>query len=81
MSSDLEQKKNCKTLQDFNTFRATWFSDFHKKTAVFGCLTNALAPLHIALEGCSAAQNGSASLVDCNRKKIFFFFMNKILEK
>jgi len=26
------------------------------KTAVFGCLTNALAPLPIALESCSTAQ-------------------------
>ena len=33
------------------------FSDFRKKqTAVFGCLTNALAPPPIALERCSAAQ-------------------------
>jgi len=30
--------------------------DFRKKTAVFGCLTNALSPLPIALESCSAAQ-------------------------
>jgi len=29
---------------------------FAKKTAVFGCLTNALAPLPIALESCSTAQ-------------------------
>jgi len=29
---------------------------FAKKTAVFGCLTNALAPLPIALESCSAVQ-------------------------
>jgi len=32
------------------------FGDFRKKTAVFGCLTNALAPLPIALESCSTAQ-------------------------
>jgi len=33
------------------------FGDFRtKKTAVFGCLTNALAPPPIALESCSAAQ-------------------------
>jgi len=32
------------------------FSDFRKKTAVFGCLTNALAPSPIALESCSTAQ-------------------------
>jgi len=29
---------------------------FAKKTAVFGCLTNALAPLPTALESCSTAQ-------------------------
>jgi len=29
------------------------FGDFRKKTAVFGCLTNALAPPLIALESCS----------------------------
>jgi len=29
---------------------------FAKKTAVFGCLTNVLAPSPIALESCSAAQ-------------------------
>jgi len=29
---------------------------FAKKTAVFGCLTNALAPPPIALESCSTAQ-------------------------
>jgi len=29
---------------------------FQKKTAIFGCLTNALAPLPIALESCSTAQ-------------------------
>ena len=29
---------------------------FAKKTAVFGCLTNALAPPSIALESCSMAQ-------------------------
>ena len=32
------------------------FADFRKKTAVFGCLTNALAPPPIALESCSTAQ-------------------------
>jgi len=32
------------------------FGDFRKKTAVFGCLTNALAPPTIALESCLAAQ-------------------------
>jgi len=31
------------------------FDDFRKKTAVFGCLTNALAPLAIVLESCSTA--------------------------
>jgi len=32
------------------------FGDFRKKTAVFSCLTNVLAPLLIALESCSMAQ-------------------------
>jgi len=32
------------------------FSDFCKKTAVFVCLTNALAPPPIALESCSTAE-------------------------
>jgi len=32
------------------------FGDFRKKTAVFGCLTNAVAPPPITLESCSAAQ-------------------------
>jgi len=32
------------------------FIDFRKKTAVFGCLTNALAPPLIVLESCSRAQ-------------------------
>jgi len=33
------------------------FGNFHKKkTAVFGCLTNTLAPPPITLESCSAAQ-------------------------
>ena len=42
------------------------------KTAVFGCFTNTLAPLPIAQESCSMAQtaNGSASLLDCTRKKL-----------
>jgi len=34
-----------------------WYQRFsQKKTAVFGCLTNALAPVPIALESCSTAQ-------------------------
>jgi len=41
----------------FNTLAPWWFRRFsQKKTAVFGCLTNALAPLLIALESCSTAQ-------------------------
>jgi len=32
------------------------FGDSHKKTAVFGFLTNALAPPPIVLESCSTAQ-------------------------
>ena len=37
-------------------WRLGGFGDFCKKTAVFGCLTNALAPPPIALESCSTAQ-------------------------
>jgi len=37
-------------------WRLGGFGDFRKKTAVFGCLTNALAPPPIAPESCSTAQ-------------------------
>jgi len=37
-------------------WRLGGFGDFRKKTAVFGCLTNALAPPPIVLESCSKAQ-------------------------
>jgi len=38
-------------------WRLGGFGDFRKKkTAVFGCLANALAPPSIALESCSTAQ-------------------------
>jgi len=37
-------------------WRLGGFGDFRKKTAVFGCLTNDLAPLPITLESCSTAQ-------------------------
>jgi len=40
----------------FNLRIPLGFSDFRKKTAIFGCLTNTLAPLPIALESCSTAQ-------------------------
>jgi len=40
----------------FNTLASGWFWRFSQKTAVFGCLTNALAPPPIALESCSTAQ-------------------------
>jgi len=36
-------------------WRLGGFGDFRKKTAVFGCLTKALAPPPIALESCSTA--------------------------
>jgi len=40
-----------------NTLRAAWFRRIsQKKTAVFGCLTNVLAPPPIVLESCSVAQ-------------------------
>jgi len=43
--------------ESINTLRAAWFRRFlQKETAVFGCLTNALAPPPIALESSSAAQ-------------------------
>jgi len=37
-------------------WRLGGFGNFRKKTAVFGCFTNALAPPPIALESCSTAQ-------------------------
>jgi len=37
-------------------WRLAGFGDFRKKTAVFSCLTNALAPPPITLESCSTAQ-------------------------
>jgi len=48
----------CKTLgYSLTLWRLGGFGDFRKKTtAVFGCLTNALAPRLIALESCSTAQ-------------------------
>jgi len=47
----------CQLLKLLNTLASGWFWRFsHKKTAVFGCLTNALAPRPIALESCSTAQ-------------------------
>jgi len=40
-----------------NSLASGWFWRFsQKKTAVFGCLTNALAPPPIAPESCSTAQ-------------------------
>jgi len=45
------------THNTFNTLASGWFWQFsQKKTAVFGGLTNALAPPLIALESCSTAQ-------------------------
>jgi len=56
MTSPTNNTKS-KTLEYFLTpWRLGGFGDFRKKTAVFGCLTNALAPLLIALESCSTAQ-------------------------
>jgi len=46
-----------KEQSDLTLLEPPGFDDFlRKKTAVFCCLTNALAPLPIALESCSAAQ-------------------------
>jgi len=43
--------------QHFESRRTIYlYFDFGLKTAVFGCLTNALAPPPIALESCSSAQ-------------------------
>ena len=43
--------------QNVNTLAPGWFRQFSQKNpAIFGCLTNALAPLPIALESCSTAQ-------------------------
>jgi len=54
-------------------WRLGGFGDFHKKTAVFGCLTNALAPPPIALESRSVQRlkriDQSSRL---HSKKIFF---------
>jgi len=43
-------------LRQLTPWRLGGFGNFHKKTAVFGCLTNALAPPPIALASCSTAQ-------------------------
>jgi len=52
-----ENLNSAHCMEKFDTFRAVWFRRFlQKKTAIFGCLTNALAPPSIALESCSAAQ-------------------------
>jgi len=47
---------NVYNVNNLTPWRPLGFSDFRKKTAVFGCLTNALAPPPIALESCSTAQ-------------------------
>jgi len=38
--------------ESLTPWRLGGFGNFRKKTAVFGCLTNALAPMLIALESC-----------------------------
>jgi len=54
-----------------------------KNTAVFGCLTNALAPPPICARELFSGSNGSASLVDCTLKKIFAwgcgFFVSDVI--
>jgi len=46
-----------RALKHFESRRAIYsYLDFGPKTAVFGCLTNAIAPPPIALENCSRAQ-------------------------
>ena len=47
-------------------WRLGGFGNFRKKTAVFGCLTNADCARELF-----NGSNGSASLVDCTRKKNF----------
>jgi len=49
-----EKKKRKKYF--LTLWRLGGFGDFRKKTAVFGCLTNTLAPPLIVLESCSTAQ-------------------------
>jgi len=58
---------------------------FAKTTAVFGCLTNALAPPPIALEELFNGSNGLASLVDCTQKKVLpggcEFFVSDVISE
>jgi len=46
---------NLQWYHNLTPWRLGGFGDFCKKTAVFVCLTNALAPPPIALESCSMA--------------------------
>jgi len=61
------------------------FGDFRKKkTAVFGCLTNALAPPSIALDSCSVAQTDRPQSSRLHLKKNFLlggcgFFVSDII--
>jgi len=52
----LQSSATTVALAVLNTWRLAGFGDFCKKTAVFGCFTNALAPPPIALKSCSMAQ-------------------------
>ena len=58
---------------------------FAKKTAVFGCLTNALAPPPIALESCSTAQTDRPVEQIALEKKNFAwgcgFFVSDVIMK
>jgi len=55
--SDYIPLQNSEELQKMENYCSGWFRRFsQKKPAVFGCLTNALAPPPIALESCSTAQ-------------------------
>jgi len=55
-TTDRKQLSELLWKTEFTPWRLGGFGDFRKKTAVFGCLTNALAPPPIELESCSTAQ-------------------------
>ena len=72
----MQTRRLTKSFEPFNTLRAgvryICTSISAEKAAVFGCLTNVLAPPPIALESCSSALTDRSVLVDCTRKKIFW---------
>jgi len=54
-----------------NTFRAAWFCQFSQKNSSFQLPYQRLSSSTHCARGLFSGLNGSASLVDCNRKKIF----------